>query len=53
MQNLAHGQAMPKRLQGQAFGRELSTDGENKVWLSEVLVLMLQGLVESPLLLCP
>lgn len=46
VQDLAYGQAVSERLQGRAYGPEPSGGGENKVWLSEVSVLMLQGLAE-------
>lgn len=39
MQDLIHGQVVPKGLQGQACGPETSTDVEDTVWLSAALVL--------------
>lgn len=53
VQDLTHGQVVPQGLQGQACGSGPSTDGENRVWLSAVLVPVLQGLTEGHLLYDP
>lgn len=39
VQDLSHGQVVPKGLLGQASGAEMPTDVEDKVWLSAALVL--------------
>lgn len=52
-QDCTHRHVVPKGPQGQACGPEPSTGGENKVWLSVVLVLVLQGLAEGHLLYAP
>lgn len=53
MQDLIHGQVVPEGLQGQACGSGPSTDGEKKVWLSAVLVPVLQEPIEGHLLYDP